>query len=114
MPLSPDALPFFSCSPASKLSECHHFFNVKPAFVFLFSSVIFSGKNIFLSVQNQNSFFFYVLLFNVRGLEHRWQEVLLLIPSVKFDALILLETGIIDTLFYERIFSSFMIFLSEK
>ncbi|CAF5192434.1 unnamed protein product, partial [Rotaria magnacalcarata] len=34
-----------------------------------------------------------ILSFNVRGLELRWQEVLLLISSFKFDILVLIETG---------------------
>ncbi|CAF5223154.1 unnamed protein product, partial [Rotaria magnacalcarata] len=34
-----------------------------------------------------------ILSFNVRGLDLRWQEVLLLISSFKFDILVLIETG---------------------
>ncbi|CAF5220180.1 unnamed protein product, partial [Rotaria magnacalcarata] len=34
-----------------------------------------------------------ILSFNVRGLDLRWQEVLLLISSFKFDIIVLIETG---------------------
>ncbi|CAF3913491.1 unnamed protein product [Rotaria sp. Silwood2] len=54
-----------------------------------------------------------ILSFNVRGLDLRWQEVLLLISSFNFDILVLIETGIIDTLFYEKIFSNFKIFYQK-
>lgn len=37
-----------------------------------------------------------VLSFNVRGLDPRWQEVLLLTTSYDFDVIILQETGPID------------------
>ncbi|CAF5055688.1 unnamed protein product, partial [Rotaria magnacalcarata] len=49
----------------------------------------------------------HVLLFNVRGLDLRWQEVLLLISSFKFDALILVETGEFDISFHQKIFQDY-------
>ncbi|CAF3453526.1 unnamed protein product [Rotaria socialis] len=65
----------------------------------------FSQWQSFTSVyEKPSSSSFHVLLFNVRGLDFRWQEVLLLISSFKFDALILLETGDIDISFYQNIF----------
>ena len=52
----------------------------------------------------------HVLLFNVRGLSLRWQEILLLAPSLGFDVLILLEIGSIDLSFYQKIFNNFRMF----
>ncbi|CAM4827807.1 unnamed protein product [Rotaria magnacalcarata] len=49
----------------------------------------------------------HVLLFNVRGLDLRWQEVLLLISSLKFDALILVETGEFNIWFHQKIFQDY-------
>ncbi|CAF4713690.1 unnamed protein product, partial [Rotaria socialis] len=49
----------------------------------------------------------HVLLFNVRGLDLRWQEVLLLISAFKFDALILVETGEFDISFHQKIFKDY-------
>ncbi|CAF1415435.1 unnamed protein product, partial [Rotaria magnacalcarata] len=55
----------------------------------------------------------HVLSFNVRGLELRWQEVLLLFSSFNFDILILIETGNIDLSFFEKIFNNFKLFYQK-
>ncbi|CAF2106977.1 unnamed protein product, partial [Rotaria magnacalcarata] len=55
----------------------------------------------------------HVILFNVHGLDLRWQEALLLISSFKFDALILVETGEFDNSFHQKIFQRYR-FLHQK
>ncbi|CAF1456150.1 unnamed protein product [Rotaria magnacalcarata] len=64
---------------------------------------------------HKNSFHssLHVLSFNVRGLELRWQEVLLLISSFNFDILILLETGNIELPFFQKIFNNFKMFYQK-
>ena len=49
----------------------------------------------------------HVLSFNVRGLEQRIQEVILLTISFKFDILILLETGVWDYSFCSQAFANY-------
>ena len=56
---------------------------------------------------------FHVLSFNVRGLERRIQEVLLLTISFNFDILILLETGVWDNSFCSQAFSNYNIYYQE-
>ena len=51
-----------------------------------------------------------ILSFNVRGFNLRYQEVLLLANSFKFDVLILLETGWFDLSFCNQVFSSYKSF----
>lgn len=131
MTLSPSANPFFSCISSSKLSKRNHFLcKAKDRFSHfdfnLFCKILsewessptlhscFSHWQKFVRVCDEpNSLSFHVLSFNVRGLDHRWQEVLLLISSFKFDALVLLETGVIDISFYEKIFYNFKIFYQK-
>ena len=45
-----------------------------------------------------------VLLFNVRGIDERWEEVLLLLEKYKPDALVLVEVGSFDPLLIPKIF----------
>jgi hypothetical protein len=131
MSLSPSAIPFFSCISSSKLSKRNHFLckakTCLSHFDFnLFSEILsewecslnlhscFSQWQKFVPVCDKtNSSSFHVLSFNVRGLDHRWEEVLLLISSFKFDVLVLLETGVIDTSFHQKIFSNFKIFYQK-
>ena len=113
MSLSPLALPFFSCASPSKLSKRNYFLCKAKSSLSHFDFNLFckilqeweSSRNLhscfsqwqsFTSVYDKpSSLSFHVLLFNVRGLDFRWQEVLLLISSFKFDVLILLETAVI-------------------
>ncbi len=67
------------------------------------------GEKFFPSYNNTILSSLHILSFNVRGLNLRWQEVLLLTKSFKFDILILLETDTLDISFYEEIFSNFRI-----
>ena len=55
----------------------------------------------------------HVLSFNVRGFDLRWQEVLLLTSSFKFDILILLETGSTDISLCQRAFPNFMVYYQK-
>ncbi len=75
------------------LSSC---FSLWEKFVHVDSSMAFSSLH--------------VLMFNVRGLDTRWQEVLLLISSSNTDLIILLETGDIDLSFYSQAFSNFKLY----
>lgn len=54
-----------------------------------------------------------ILSFNVRGLELRLQEVLLLSNSHQFDILILLETGHFDLDFVGQVFSKYSCFYQQ-
>ena len=54
-----------------------------------------------------------ILSFNVRGLELRQQEVLLLCNSFKFDILVLQETGFFDLSFCRQIFSKYKVFYQK-
>ena len=131
MSLSPIASPFFSCISSSNLCKRKDFL--------LRAEVSFSSFdfNLFKEILNdwENSLFLdsclslwqkyipsdkisnncslCILSFNVRGLELRYQEVLLLISSIKFDILILIETGNIELPFFKKIFSSFRLFYQK-
>ena len=131
MSLSPTAFPFFSCISSSNTNKRDSF--VQKAFVSL-STFEF---NLFTSILREwesnpslNSLFFewqnfirdsgkpicsnlQVLSFNVRGLDLRWHEVLLLISSFNFDILILLETGKSDFPFYKKTCSDYKIFYQK-
>ena len=131
MTLSPRAVPFFSCVSPSKLSKRNHFLcKAKDSlshFDFnLFCKILeewestpnlyscFAHWQKFTSISDTpSSSPCHVLSFNVRGLDLRWQEVLLLVSSFKFDALILIETGEIDISFHEKIFSNFKIYYQK-
>ncbi|CAF2948356.1 unnamed protein product [Rotaria sp. Silwood2] len=133
MTLSPFAVPFFSCTSSYKLSKRNHFLckakaSLSPFDFNLFCEILeewetypnlhscFSRWQNFVQVSGKSKpkFLSYsILSFNVRGLDLRWQEVLLLISSFKFDILVLIETGMIDISFYEKIFSNFKIFFQK-
>ena len=54
-----------------------------------------------------------VLLFNVRGLEKRWEEVLLLFEKYKMDVLVLLEVGAFELSLFQKIFINFKYFYQK-
>jgi hypothetical protein len=56
---------------------------------------------------------FHILPFNVRGFNLRYQEVLLLSNTSKFDVLILLETGWFDLQLCSKIFSKYKVFFQK-
>lgn len=111
MSLSPSAIPFFSCTSSYKLVKRDHFLckakNCLSSFDFnLFCEILMEWESsLFLhscfslwqeltpvcDVKDHSSL--RVLSFNVRGLDLRWHEVLLLISSFKLDILILLESS---------------------
>ncbi|CAF1224570.1 unnamed protein product, partial [Rotaria magnacalcarata] len=51
--------------------------------------------------------------FNVRGFNHRWNEVVLLSSSLTLDVIILVETGIIDIMWMEKLFPDHSIFYQK-
>jgi len=53
------------------------------------------------------------LSFNVRGLNYRWNEVLLLSNSFQFDIIILVETGVIDTTWLNKLFPNSSIYYQK-
>ena len=128
MSLSPFSVPFFSCVSSSQSLKrdyfLHHAKSCLSRFDFNFFCEIlmeweictlldscFALWNAFIpSLDIQVVSSLHILSFNVRGLDLRWQEVLLLIDSYKFDILILLETGSIDLSFCSKIFSNFKLF----
>jgi len=55
----------------------------------------------------------HILLFNVRGLEERWEEVLLLLDKYKIDCLILTEVGSFDFSLFNQIFINFKYFYQK-
>lgn len=99
MSLSPYAIPFFSCVPPSKLSKRNYYLckakNSLSHFDFnLFCKILEEWESCpnldsclsqwqctTATSEEPSSSSFHVLLFNVRGLDFRWQEVLLLISS---------------------------------
>jgi hypothetical protein len=132
MTLSTKSQPFFSCiSPLklckrnsflSKAKDClsHFDFNLLSDILnewecCLFLHSCFSVWEKFVPKYNNTilSSSLHILSFNVRGLDLRWQEVLLLTTSYKLDILILLETGNFEFSFYEKIFSNFRIFYQK-
>lgn len=131
MSLSVSACPFFSCPSSYNLCKRNDFLS-KASTIFspfdfnLFSEILMEWESsVFLDhcfskwqkyIQNEeNSCFLsrYILSFNVRGLDLRWHEVILLSSSLKSDIIILLETGNIDLSFYEKIFNNFRIFYQK-
>lgn len=131
MSLSPLSFPFFSCVSPSKLSKRNYFLckakNTLSHFdLNLFYKILMeweSSPNLdycfshwvsYTSVDDKpSSSSFHVLSFNVRGLDLRWQEVLLLISSCKPDALILLETGNIDITFFQKLFFNYKLYFQK-
>ena len=131
MNLYPQASPFFSCSSISQSNKRNLFLSrAKENFSFfdynLFYSILLEWESSPLLhscfsvwkkfVRSDYSSIFspvHVLLFNVRGLDTRWQEVLLLISSFNTDILILLETGEINLSLYFEVFSNFTIFFQS-
>lgn len=128
MSLYPFSLPFFLSSPSFNLCKRTDFLS-KASMLFspydfkLFSDVLcewescvlldhcFSKwRNLIPNEESSDRYSFHVLSFNVRGLDLRWQEVLLLSTYFTSDVVILFETGNVDLSFYEKIFSSFQIF----
>ena len=131
MNLSPIAAPFFSCSSffqtsmrnlfldKAKKNLSHFDFNLFCSILSewescpLLSSCFSLWKN-YVRVDSSFSLSsLHVLMFNVRGLDLRWQEVLLLISSSNADVVILLETGRIDLSFYYQPFSNFKFFFQS-
>jgi hypothetical protein len=55
----------------------------------------------------------HVLLFNVRGLEERWEEVLLLVEKYTIDVLILVEIGAIDLSFVNKVSVNYKFFFQK-
>jgi hypothetical protein len=76
-------------------------------------SSCFSIWKSFLPRESTIENYLHVLSFNVRGLDLRIQEVLLLTSSFNFDILILLETGLMDFSFCRQAFSNFIIYYRE-
>ena len=131
MTLSPFNLPFFSCISSSqiqkrdfflcKAKECLSQFDFNMFCDILeewescptLDSCFSRWKEFIPSVEDQVVSSLHILSFNVRGLNLRWQEVLLLLDSYKFDVLVLLETGFVDISFYSKIFSNFKLYFQH-
>lgn len=127
MILSPLSVPFFSCPSSSHLNKRDLFLCKAQASLSRFDFVMFKSilseweSSPLLSlcfdiweksveVVSSLSSSLYILTFNVRGLEERWHEVVLLISSLNPDIIILLETGVIDLFFYKQLFSNLNLF----
>ena len=127
MSLSPLAIPFFSCISSSKLCKRNQFLcKARDSLSYfdanLFCKILeewesctdlyscFSQWQRFTYVCDEpSSSSFHVLLLNVRGLDLRWQEVLLLLllSSFEFNTLILLETDDIEISFHQKLFCNY-------
>ena len=124
MTLSPHATPFFSCTSQTLLAQREKFLYLAKELLSdfdysLLSEILLEWESCPLlstcfskwkhSIPSNSSFenSLYILSFNVRGLELRIQEVLLLSLSFNFDILVLLETGVIDFSFCSQAFSNF-------
>lgn len=132
MSLSPSAIPFFSCTPSDQLCRRNEFLSRAKVSLSRFECNLFTEvlcdweRSLFLSscftkwqkcipVPNSScsSSVLHVLSFNVRGLDKRWQETILLDTSFNFDVLILLETGRLELSFYEKCFNQFRLFYQK-
>jgi hypothetical protein len=132
MTLFPYAQPFFSCTPPYKLCKRNDFLSKARVLLSFFdfnllSEILTEWENSIcihscfstwqkfapLYVKSHSSSSLHVLSFNVRGLDLRWQEVLLLSSSLSSDVLILLETGLLDVSFFEKIFNNFRLFYQK-
>jgi hypothetical protein len=128
MTLSPFSSPFFCCSSFIQTSmrnlfldkaknnlshfDCKLFCAILSEWEScpLLSSCFSLWKNYVCADSSISLSSLHVLMFNVRGLDVRWQEVLLLISSSNTDIVILLETGRLDLSFYYQSFSNFKLF----
>jgi len=131
MSLSVSSYPFFSCSSSYNICKRNEFLSRASLLFSSFDCNLFTEmvceweSSIFLEhcfskwqeyipkVDNPCYASLHVLSFNVRGLDLRWHEVVLLLSSLKSDIIILLETGNIDLYFYEKIFNNFCIFFQR-
>jgi hypothetical protein len=131
MTLSSHAIPFFSCIDNNTLNERDVFLSKAHSnlshfdFLLLFdilsewesSPLLHNCLKLWKShstndtASTLNSF--HILSFNVRGLDLRIQEVLLLANSFKFDILILLETGAFDHQHFHQVFSNYKTFFQK-
>jgi len=131
MNLSPLSVPFFSCP--SFLQTCkrnlfldkakenlsHFDFNLFCSILLEWESspILSSCFSLWKKYECVDSSLIFsslhVLMFNVRGLDTRWQEVLLLVSSLNTDVLILIETGKIDLSFYNQSFLNFKLFFQS-
>jgi hypothetical protein len=130
MTSSPFALSFFSCTSSNKLCKRNDFVSRARVCLCRFDFNLLSEilneweDSLFLNSccskwqkfvpscvkSNSLSSSLHVLSFNVRGLDLRWQEVLLLSSSLNFDVLILMETDLLVLSLYAKIFNNFRIF----
>jgi len=131
MTLSADAIPFFSCIDNKILNErdtflCKAHSNLSNFDFLLLCEILSEWESLPLlhdclsiwksySTNDTSSILnsFHILSFNVRGLNLRIQEVLLLANSFKFDILILLETGFFDLQHCKQVFSKYKIFFQK-
>jgi hypothetical protein len=130
MNLSPLAIPFFFCPSQSvrverelflcKAKACLSDFDLSLLHEIMIEwesstvlSSCFSKWKCFLPRESSVENSFHILSFNVRGLDLRIQEVLLLTSSFNFDILILLETGLMDFSFCSQVFSNFIIYYQK-
>jgi hypothetical protein len=128
MPLSPLAIPFFSCTTQTKIEVRENL--LKEAQTSL-STCDFSLLNVILKEWENSSLLsvlfnkwdkfvkpnlytisnsLNILSFNVRGLDLRMQEVFLLSRSFDFDVIILLEVGVFDSPTLSQLFSKYRVF----
>jgi hypothetical protein len=132
MSLSPFSIPFFSCISSNNLCKRNELLAKAKAVLSRFDFNLLSAilneweDSLTLSscfskwqlsvpkgVTDSSSFSLLVLSFNVRGLDLRWQEILLIISSFKPDVLILLETGNFEMSFYEKTCFNFKLFFQK-
>ena len=131
MTLSADAMPFFSCINQATLLKrnaflCQARLNLSHFDFLLFRDIVSEWESspllshclkIWKSYSTNDTSHvansLHILTFNVRGCNLRYQEVLLLSTSFKFDILILLETDWFDLQHCSQVFSKYKIF-SQK
>jgi len=125
MALSANAIPFFSCIDKKTLCErdsllCKAQSNLSHFDFLLFCEILSEWEsspllqdclNIWKSYSTNDTSSllnsFHILSFNVRGLNLRIQEVLLLSNSFNFDMIVLLETGWFDLQHCKQAFSKY-------
>ena len=131
MSLSPLATPFFSCPNVSAVNSSHLFLQLANSSLSKFDARLFSEiLNEWESAPLISDCFkvwsthcippctskndsFHILSFNVRGLDRRFDEVILLANSYAFDIIILLETGFFEDQKCKEIFSEYRMYYQQ-
>ena len=130
MSLSPSAVPFFSCCSPSKTIIRDTMLQYSETMLSKFDSSLFynilceweSSPTLSLCFSKWKRFVpnvsfsensLHILSFNVRGLDLRIHEVILLTTTFHFDILVLQEIGHFDSYYCRQVFSNYKMFVQK-